>query len=126
MLIKIVQKNDFLEFIVTGRFELENALSKFHLVIDVCNLTDVRKVLIDYRKLHEVADGIERTFYAFGIENRYKSHIREGGEKIKFAFVGDNIDVEDPGGQLAELTNFPGKIFDNYNSAVKWINENGT
>ncbi len=95
------------------------------LVLDACTRTDLQRVLVDHRELQGGAEGVDKTFYSFGIEDRYKNHLRTGGQELKFAYVGATVLSQDPVIRFADDTGFPAKLFNNYDQAIEWLQEEG-
>lgn len=123
MIINKSKMDDYLEFQVLGKFELNESIEKFNFIIDECSRERIQKALIDYHELEGGAEGLERTLYAYGIEEHYLRHIRNGGKQLKFAFIGNSFELTNQAQIYAEITKFPAKLFDDKNSAVKWLNE---
>jgi len=49
--VKIIQHDAFLEVVVTGTYNMRDAIDRFPYVLSTCRLTGLSKVLIDFRKL---------------------------------------------------------------------------
>lgn len=124
--IQIIQHSGFLEIIVTGSFDLNDALYKFPHVLDVCRLTGLEKVLIDYRELEGGGGGTEKSLYAFGIVDHYKKYLKQGGSELQFAYLAPTITSYEPGAEIGQQSEFPMKLFDKHNDALEWLGVKNT
>ena len=119
--INIIHNNDYLEFFVTGTYDLIEAINRFPLVLDVCRLTGLTKVLIDFTELQGEGSGTEKCLYAFGIEDHYIKYINSGGHKLQVAYVGSSNPKYDPGAAIAKSSHLPFKLFDERFKAFEWL-----
>ena len=89
--VKMIQHNDCLEFVATGEFDLEGAVENFRQALDQCLVYEIYKVMINFYDLGGNILGQEKTFYAYSVDNHYKTYLRRGGTEIKFAYVGPGL-----------------------------------
>jgi hypothetical protein len=124
--VDMIQHSDFLEFIVTGSFDLTDAINKFSYVIEACSQTGLDKVLIDFKGLEREDSATIKGLYAYGVENHYLEHLEAGGHELKIAYVGQIVMAWEPGMEVAEKNKLPFKLFNNLNDALEWLGVKGT
>lgn len=124
--VTMIQHSDYLEFDVTGSFNLHDAIIKFSYVLEACRHTGLDKVLIDYSELKREDSATLKGLYAYGIENHYMKHLEAGGHEIKIAYVGQVVMTWEPGMEVAEKSKLPFKLFKNLNEALEWLGVKGT
>jgi hypothetical protein len=124
--IKINQHDDYLEFVVTGSYDLNDAVNKFPHILDVCRLTGLQKVLIDYRELDREGGGTEKSLYAFGTVDQYQKYLKLGGPELQFAYLGPVVTSYEPGLEIAQQSKLSVKLFDNYSDALEWLDVKST
>ncbi len=124
--INIIQHNDFLEIVVTGSYDLNDAVNKFPHVLDVCRLTGLQKVLIDYRDLQGEGGGIEKCIYVWGIAEHYQKYLTLGGHELQVAYIRPKVTDYEPGVEIGNNIGLPFKLFDKPNETHKWLGVNST
>jgi hypothetical protein len=97
------KREDHVLVVVTGNFELDQALEGFHQVFKACRLTGHDRVVIDNRQLVGGMSTTEEVAYAGGAVRHYQDHLRNGGSPLKLAYVGNPsfIKTWQPGVNLA-------------------------
>ena len=122
--VKIIQHTDYLHVVVTGDYDMRDAIDKFPLVLSTCRLTGITKVLVDFRDINGVPAATEKILYTYGIVEHYNQYISHGGREIKFAFVGQSPQVStfEPGKQIARNGNIPLYIGTDIDEALEWLN----
>ena len=124
--VSMTQHSDYLEFVVTGSYDLNDAINKFSYVLEACRHTGLNKVLIDYRELQREDSATLKGLYAYGIENHYMKHLEAGGHEIQIAYVGQVVMTWEPGMEVAQKRKLPFKLFNNLNEALEWLGVKGT
>ena len=116
--IEIIQHDAFLEAVVTGSYNLQDAIDRFPHI-----LSGLSKVLIDFRKLTGIPATTEKIIYAFGIQDHYNSHISTGGQELMVAFVGSApfVTTYEPELKIAKDSNMPFDLFTDIAEAHKWL-----
>lgn len=107
-------------------YYLNDAINKFPHVLDVCRLTGLRKVLIDYSELEGDRGGTEKSLYAFNIVDHYMKYLKQGGSELKFAYLAPIVTSYEPGADIGQQSEFPFKLFDNRNDALEWLGVKNT
>jgi hypothetical protein len=120
--IETIQHNDYLEVVVSGPYDFNDAVNKFPYVLDLCRITGLKKVLIDFRKISNEGGGTEKTLYALSVEDFYQKYLNSGGHELQFAYVGPSISSYEPGMEIAQQSELPFKLFDKRNEALEWLN----
>ena len=121
--VKIIQHDAFLEVVVTGTYNMRNAIDRFPYVLSTCRLTGLSKVLIDFRNLTGTPAATEKIIYAFGIQDHYNEYISTGGQELMVAYVGSesHVSTYEPGLKIAKDDNMPFDLFTDIAEAYKWL-----
>ena len=121
--VKIIQHDAFLEVVVTGTYDMQEAIDTFPHVLSTCRVTGLSKVLIDFRTLSGIPAATEKIIYAFGIHDHYNNHIPSGGKKVIVAYVGSapQVSTYEPGLKIAKDTDMPFDLFTNIAEAYTWL-----
>ena len=119
----IKQHDDFLEVLVGGNHDMQEAVDRFPHVLAVCRLTRITRVLINYRELQGVPAATEKIIYAFGVMDHYREHLSSCGMKLRVAYVGGALQVSsyEPGLQIARDEGLPFELFTDVEQARKWL-----
>ena len=73
--INVIQHSDFFQIVVTGTYNLPEAIDKFPYVLTSCNMTGISKFLIDFRELSGDRAALEKIIYALEVQDRYFKHL---------------------------------------------------
>ena len=120
--IEDIHHNDYLEFIVTGSHDLNDAIDKFVHVLDVAKLTGLKKVLIDYRQLTYSAGGTEKTLYALGTEDQYLKYLESGGQELQIAYLAPAVHTYEPGAEIGKkIKSVQFELFEILDEALAWL-----
>lgn len=121
--VKVIQHIDFLEVVVTGVYDLRDAIDKFSYFLVPSQLTGVSKALIDFRDLTGNMAALEKIIYALEIEKRYFAHLEAGGQKLQVAYVGSTRHIKNyrPGSEIVKDSTIPFKLFTSIEEAHKWL-----
>lgn len=119
--VSVRQKDTYLEFIVTGTYDLDTAVGKFPLVITACRQTEISHALIDYRQLGGEKMATQELLYAHRVGEFYQEHLAHGGQPLKIAFVGDESLPDTIGQAIGKTYGLESLITNNYQAAVDWL-----
>lgn len=120
--IRTIKHTDYLEFIVTGTFDLNKAIDQFFLILATCRSTGFKKILIDFRELVYNAGGTEKSLYAFGTEDQYLKYLSSGGHELQIAYLGKMFKTYEPGLEIGKkIESLKVELFDNLNAAIEWL-----
>ena len=123
--INFIQHTDYIEAVVTGCYDVEEAVDYCPQLLEICRVSGLRKVLIDYRKLPQLG-GTDRSLFAIGLENHYEQYLRSGGHQLLFALVKSRIAAYEPGVEILEVSSLLFKMFDDIDKALKWLSIQST
>jgi hypothetical protein len=112
---------DFLEIFQTGVFDLDDGIIIFSQILNICRLTGLKNIVIDYRELKGDRGGTAKTIYGLQVVDQYNKHLGQGGAELKFAYITPKITSYEPGAKVAEQGGFPFKQFENRNDALEWL-----
>lgn len=126
--VDVIRHSDFFELVVTGTFNLQEAIDKFRYVLIPCKLTGISKFLIDFRKLSGDRSAIENIIYALEIEGKYFGHLAAGGPKLLVAYVGSpsQVSTYEPGLEIARQSDMPFTLFTSIEDAYEWLDVHAT
>lgn len=126
--INVIQHSDFFQIVVTGTYNLQEAIDKFHYVLTSCNMTGISKFLIDFRELSGDRAALEKIIYALEVQDRYFKHLDAGGPKLLVAFVGSpsQVSTYEPGLEIARQSDMPFTLFTNIEDAYDWLDVHAT
>lgn len=122
--VDITPHEEYLEVVVSGEHDLEEAIGRFPRVIAACRITGQSKVLIDFRGYYGTPAAIQRILYILGIHEQYTEHIASGGHPLRIAFVGSPPHVGgtyDPGLEIGKDLGLPWELFTDIEKAYEWL-----
>ena len=123
--VEMQQRSDYLVFIITGIFSIQEAIERFPMVVAGCNQTNLDKAIIDYRAVEGPKISTEEIIYAMGAAEIYQQHLSAGGIPLRIAFVGkkDNLRPWGPGEKMATNLGMQVLVTADYDEAVNWLFE---
>jgi len=121
--VKVNQYGNFMEVIVTGTYDMQDAINRFPEVLSACRLSGISKVIIDFRRMEGVPAATEKALYGFGVQDHYRKHLLIGGQKVRVAYLGKSpfVSTYDPGLQIVRDSNMPFELFTNIEEAREWL-----
>ena len=125
--VRVEQKIDYLEFIVTG---VQNDLpipEPLETVLNSCELAGLYRVLIDFRGLMGGDKENPEIKYVQGVGQGYQDYLEAGGTPIKVAVVGkeEMIEAWKKSEEIAMSYSLEVFITSDYEKAIAWLkNEN--
>jgi hypothetical protein len=113
----------YIQFNVTGQFDMLEAIERFPEVIFACRQYDINKVLIDHRSVEGESAMVQEIIYATGIGELYSQHLAIGGAPLKIAYVGNESFIRSwmPGQDVAESYGLEVFPTTNLNQAIEWL-----
>ena len=122
MNIKTIQHDEYLEFVVTGSHDLNEAINKFSYILDCCRRTGLKKVLVDYRKLLYPTDDFEKARYASRVKDQYQKYLESGGHELQLAYLSPIIMSYEPGAEIGKkIVSMQFELFGDLNEALEWL-----
>jgi hypothetical protein len=121
--VEFVEHTEYLEIIVSGTYDMEDAIDKFPQVLTACRNTKLAKALIDFREMGDTELATEKLLYAWKVEEHYKNHLSTGGQKLQIAYVGPPgpAGTYEAGVEYAESKGLPLALFDDSRKAIEWL-----
>ena len=120
------QNPGYLEFIVTGIYDLDEAIGKFPLLIKACRHSGISNVLIDSRDLVGEQMLTEELLYASQARQLYQSYLSGGGQPLKIAFVSKKTLSEDLSEAISQIQGLDAFVTRDYKQAVEWLFDENT
>ena len=119
--VSINQHATYIEFVVTGTYDLNNAIEKFPLVITACRQTGLSKALVDYRLLAGEKMVTEDLLYAHRAGEFHQQHLSSGGQPLKIAFVGNESLTKEITEAIGKTYGLVGIVTSDYQEAIDWF-----
>jgi len=121
--VKIEQKADYLEFILTGIVDDLQAPEPLETVLNSCKLAGLYRVLVDYRGLSMVNEEELGVEYAQGVGQRYQEYLATGDSPLRIALIGreDMIEKWKSNEEIARGYGLEVFITSNYEEAIAWL-----
>jgi hypothetical protein len=121
--VDIIRHKEYLEVIVSGDYDMEEAIDEFSFVLSACKITGLSKVLIDFRKLHGEIYSIQKIVYSLQIVGQIKDYFASKGKDLQFAYVGKTPQVSKykPGLEIAEREGIHAITSIDINEAFEWL-----
>lgn len=106
IIIDTKRHKDFLEIIVTGSYDLNQAINKFSQIYLYCNIAGLQKVLIDYRELQKNTGDTEKYLFGAGIADSYNNYLSSGGMSCNLLFSHPQLLLTNLGSKLLNRQDF--------------------
>jgi len=121
--VDIIMHKECLEVIVSGDYDIQEAIDEFSSVLSACKITGLSKVLIDFRKLHGEIYSIQKIIYSLQIVGQVKDYFASKGKDLQFAYVGKTPQVNKykPGLEIAEREGIQAITSIDINEAFEWL-----
>ena len=121
--VEIIQHKDYVEAIVSGEYDMQEAVDKFALILSTCQITGLSKVLIDFRKLHGKIYAVQKIIYTHQVIDKLKNYFASRDKDLHFAYVGKapQISTYEPGLEIVERERIQAIVTDDINEAFEWL-----
>lgn len=119
--VNVKQKDAYIEFTVTGTYDLQRAIEKFPLVIMACRQTGISKAWVDYRGLAGEIMLTQSLLYAHRAGEFHQEHLSSGGRPLRIAFVGNERMPENISEAIGKTYGLEGIVTSDYQEAVDWL-----
>lgn len=119
--VSVKQKDTYIEFIVTGTYDLETAIAKFPLVTTACQQIGFGKALIDYRGLTGEILATQEVFYAHRVGEFYQEYESAGGLPLKIAFIGKGELSPTTAKEIGKVYDLETLLTSDYQEAIEWL-----
>ena len=124
--IDTIQHNHYLEVVVASSYDFQETIDKFPHVLDICRITGLKKVLIDYKEIQNQGCATEKSLYALSSQDLYQSYLKVGGHALQIAYVAPMVTNYELGVEIAENSELPFRLFDKLNEAHAWLGVKST
>ena len=121
--VRIEQKTDYLEFIVSGVQSDLPIPEPLETVLNSCELAGLYRVLVDFRGLTGVDKENPEIEYAQGVGQEYQDYLDAGGIPIKVAVVGreEMIKAWKQSEEITQGYSLKAFVSSDYEEAVAWL-----
>jgi len=121
--VETIQHKEYVEAIVSGEYDMQEAVNKFPIVLSACQIAGLSKVLIDFRKLHGDIYAVQKIMYTQQVIDQIKDYFASGGKDLQFAYVGKapQVSTYEPGLEIVEREGIQGIVTDDIDEALKWL-----
>lgn len=121
--IKFIKHDELLKVLVSGLFNLQDAIDRFLEVLAFSHNAKIFKVLIDFRKLGGIPFATEKSLYAIKGVELYNQYLVSGGQPLKFAYIGSAPIVSSfkPGLEIARNSGIEVDLFEDIEKAFEWL-----
>jgi len=118
----LTAKDNYLEALVEGNYDLDAATDAFRSMLDQLPEYGLTNILIDHRHMTSDGGGIEKALYGFEIESAYLNYLAQGGGPLRLAFLAAVANDYDPAAEVAQkIPDFTFEIFLDYDQAISWL-----
>ena len=118
---RMTEDSGCLEVVVSGSFDLDEAIEKFANVMGSRHQLGITKLLVDYTELNEQILVSEKIIYSYCIKDYYRVCRETRSPEIQMAFVFQSIMDNDPCADLAKTYDLPLSSFDDRGEAFGWL-----
>lgn len=121
--IETIQYEDHIRLVMSGVFETQEASLRFTDAFAMSRITDLSKILIDFRSLQGVPAATEKLLCVINIEKQYNEHLKGGGQPLRVAYLGSAPAISSyrPGYDWMKLANLPFNVFTDEHEADLWL-----
>ena len=121
--VEIIRHNEYVEAIVTGEYDHQEAIDKFPIVLTACKIEDFSKVLIDFRKLDGDIYAVQKIMYSLKVIDQIRYYFASKSKDMQFAYVGKapQVSTYEPGLEIAEIEGIQAITTVDINEALKWL-----
>ena len=120
---KVEQKENYLEFIVTGSEEAIQGSEPLEAILNSCKLAGLYRVLVDFRGLERGNGENPEVEYTHEVGHRYQEYLNAGGIPIQAAVVGkeEMIGAWKQSEEIAQGYGLNIFITGDYEEAIAWL-----
>lgn len=121
--VEVIQHEEYVEAIVSGEFDLQDAVDKFPIIIITCKISGLSKVLIDYRKVQGDIFALQKIICSFEAIEQIKVYFASKSRNMQFAYLGKTPQVNSykPGLELAGKAGIKAIVTVDINEAYEWL-----
>ena len=122
---ELIEEPDYLRCVVTGIYDVREAIDGFPELIVRCRATGLSKVLVDYRTMEGYPSAIERILFTEETLKLHGQHLNYAGVPIRVAFLGSPkvIGTYNPGLEIAKNRGFSATITSDLEQAIAFLME---
>ncbi len=121
--VEIIQHKEYVEAIVSGEYDMQEAVDKFLIVISALQIAGLSKVSIDFRRLHGKIYALQKIMYTEQVLGQVKNCFGSRGKDLQFAYVGKapQVSTYEPGLEMVEREGIQAIVTYDINEAFEWL-----
>ena len=121
--VEIIQNKEHVEAIVSGDYDIQEAIEKFQVILSACQIAGLKKILIDFRELHGDIFAVQKVMYTHQVIDQVKNYFASEGKDLKFAYVGKapQVSTNEPGLEIVENEGMQAIVIEDLDKAFKWL-----
>ena len=121
--VEIIQNKEHVEAIVSGDYDIQEAIEKFQVILSACQIAGLKKILIDFRELHGDIYAVQKIMYTQQVVNQVKDCFASGAKDLQFAYVGKapQVSTYEPGLEVVEREGMQAILTGDINEAYEWL-----
>ena len=126
--VEVIQHKEYVEAIVSGEFDLQDAVDKFQVIIITCKIAGLSKVLIDFRELEGDILALQKIICSFQVIEQVKLYFESKSSDIQLAYLGKAPQVSSykPGLEIAKMEGIQAIVTVDINEAYEWLGVKAT
>lgn len=121
MKVETESRGDYLEAMVSGSYDLREAVRLFGHLLELARRAGATRILINCEQLQTPDSSAVQNAYATGAFEHYRDHLMEGGSVLRIAFLATHEAEKVYGAWLARLESRPFRLFTERDEAVSWL-----
>jgi len=120
---EFIEEPDYLHCVITGTYDMQQAIEVWANTIVKCRKTMQTRLLVDYRWMEGYPSGTERVIFTEESLDLHRQHLESGGEPIQVAFLGSPkvIGSFNPGLDIAKSRGFSATITASPEEAIAFL-----
>ena len=114
---------DHLLAVVTGEYELAQAVDSFRVGLGRCKDKGYENFLVDYRGSSPTTYATEKVIFTMEVLDLYRKYASGLGQQLRVAYltVPEHLSVFEPGHDLVKIFGLPIKIFTDLGEIKTWL-----
>lgn len=119
------EEPDYLRCVVTGSYDVREAIDAVAQIIARCRATALTNVLVDYREMDGSPSVVQKIIFTEETLDLHKQHLDYAGAPLRIAFLGapEVVNTYNPGLEIAKNRGFSVTITSDTEGAIAFLLE---